>query len=224
MTVVQDPNTPTRIAYVDNSLKALRVSPRPVQALGHYSLHARTGALTGVAAGTATLGHIFAFRNTSDTILQVISRIYVQVRTIAGFTGAQEIGYAGYRLTAYTGAHTGGTALSFTAPAFKRRTDAPDPIVSNARIATTGELTAGTHTLDTQPFMQDSFSELAAAATVFKGRFDMERQWNVHEDPFIIGHNEGFIFRNEILMGAGGTVKVAIYVDWSEITDTDYPV
>lgn len=222
MAIIQDPNTPARIAYVDNSLKALRTSEYPIQSTGAYSLCARTGALTAVASGTATLGHIFAFRNLNDTPFAIISRIRVEARTIAGFTAAQEISFACFRLTGYSGNHSGGSPISFLAPAAKRRTDDPDPIVSTARIATTGELTAGTHTLDTLPFLQDSYSELAAAATVPKGRFDMERIWLPHEKPFILSHNEGFIVRNEILLGGGGTVKVNVYVDWSEVPDTDW--
>jgi hypothetical protein len=35
--------------------------------------------------------------------------------------------------------------------------------------------------------------------------------------PFVLQGDEGLLLRNEILMGAGGTVRLAVELDWFEI-------
>jgi hypothetical protein len=182
-----------------------RVSRYPPEIITAYQV----GAVSGLLTLVATAGHIFAFRAPASG-LALVTRIRVRVRTIAGFTAAQEFAIALYKLTGYTVAHTGGTPIN-VADVVKLRESYANPTYADARIATTTGLTAGTHTLDAQPFAWDAYAELAAAATVAKGRIDID--WGSDENadhPLVLAPNEGFIVRNEVLMGAAGTARLHV--------------
>lgn len=203
---------------VNPALKALRVTQYPVEALGLYRFTAVSGLMTTVAAATSTAGHVFAFRNTSTTL---VIPVYLRLayRTIAGFTAAQEVGFDLVVARSYAASHTGGTQISTASNGLKKRTSYATSVLGDARIATTGALTAGTHTLDAQPMLSDVYAELAAAATVAKGR--CEAAWdmtNGQDGPLILAQNEGLVARNSILMGAGGTVRLIVDCAWVEAT------
>ena len=80
--------------------------------------------------------------------------------------------------------------------------------------------TAGTHVFDPVPISQDGYAELAAAATVPKGRFDVEFL-NADQPafPLVLAPNEGLCIRNTVLMGAGGAVRLTVEVDWFELNN-----
>jgi len=201
------------LATVNPTQKGLRVSEYPNEALGYYHSTMASGLLTVVAAGTATAGHVFAFRN-GGANLAIVTRLQVQLQVITDFTATQEIQLAGYRATGYSASHTGGTG--YTAADSKRRTTAPTPTISDLRVGTTAGLTAGTHTLATDKFMGGSATPLAAGATVQKVRID--NLWVPPErHPQVYGTNEGFIIRNEILWGAAGTGRLIVDIDWFEV-------
>lgn len=204
---------------VDSLMKAVRVSVRPPKATsGYFRMVATSGLLTTVAAGSGTAGHLFAARWTHATKIAVLKGFAMRWRTITGFTAAQEMAIKAYRLTGYSVAHTGGTGLTLTAPAFKKDTGSGATNFGDLRIGTTGALTNGTHTIDGQEFLSDIFAELAAAATVQKGRTDAFIDWGQTLDhPLMLRQNEGIIVRNEILMGAGGTGRLIVEMDWAEI-------
>lgn len=205
------------ILVIDPSKNAARVANYPPEALGHYRLAATSGLLTTIAAGSASAGHLFAFRNAGSN-LAIITSLIVKWRTIAGFTAAQEMALKTFLLSAYSASHSGGTDIPLTTPQFKKRQSYPVTTVASARIGTTGALTAGTHTLNTNEFLSDSFAELAAAATVPKGQMTMTfRAVESNEHGLVMANNEGFIVRNEVLMGAGGTGRLIVEMDWFEV-------
>jgi hypothetical protein len=146
----------------------------------------------------------------------VIRRLRATWYTIAGFTAAQEVGLQLFKATAFSVLHTAGTAV---AGSKKQRTSLmPAPLLTG-QIATTGALTNGTETLDTDPLTQAAFSELAAAATVPKGVFVLNFQPDDTDGgPFVLETNEGLVLRNSVLMGAGGTARVVVELDWMETT------
>lgn len=205
----------------------------------HFTIAAATGLLTGVAAATASAGHIFAARWNPPTVngadkkprYALITRLQALWVTIAGFTGAQEVGLDASIVRAYTASHAGGTAIAIPTVANgstnKKRSVSPvsraasaDSVMADLRVATTGGLTNGTETFDSTPFRQASFSELAAAATVPKGAFGL---FNSTDDlsghPIVLAPNEGIVIRNSILMGAGGTARVVVEMDWAEVDE-----
>ena len=207
---------------------------RPTE--GAYANASPSGLLTTVAAGTATAGHVWAFQWPAITAAQaaggearqfaLIQRVRVRAWTISGFTAAQEVRFALFKLTGYTAPHTGGVATVI--PSTKRTGNAAAVVppstgampLSRAviQVGNTGALTAGTQTLDNDPIRQAVSAELAAAATVAKGQAEafMSTE-DVIRHPFVLQGNEGLLLRNEVLMGAGGTVRLAVEIDWFEI-------
>lgn len=187
---------------------------------GAYRSGAASGLFTTVAAGTATAGHLWAARwapATNDPRkVAVIKRLRATWNTIAGFTTAQEVQLQLFKLTGYTAAHTGGTALT---PEKKQRASLMPPPLLTGRIATNAELTAGTQTIGTDPLASASFAELAAAATVPKGSLVMQfAPDDTQGGPFVLETGEGLLIRNGILMGAVGTARLVVELDWLEVT------
>jgi hypothetical protein len=174
-----------------------------------YSIVGVSGLLTTVAARTASAGHVFAARFASASKVFAVTRLRVYWQTIAGFTAAQEMALAAFKLTSYSAAHTGGTAITALARS-------PEFAASglSARIGTTGALTAGTQTIGAQ-LLQGSFSELADSSLLYKGFIDEQR-----EDPdhpiCVLENEEGILVSNEILMGAGGTGRLTVEIDGFE--------
>lgn len=208
------------IAEVESTTRALKVSSRPpeIGANGAFRMMAQSGLLTTVAAATSTAGHIFAFRWSHATKLCLVTNIMVKWRTIAGFTSAQEVGLDLIMARSYSASHTGGTGLTLSGNNAKKRASFATTNVADIRVGTTGALTAGTHTLDAQPIAADGFSELAAAATVPKGLFNLTFDLNGPSDyPLVLATNEGLVLRNTILMGAAGTARVSVEMDWLEV-------
>jgi hypothetical protein len=174
-----------------------------------------SGAMTGVAAGSATAGHIFAFRWTSSSFLALIDYVRVRWQTTTAFTAAQELQFRLFRATGYSAAHTGGTAATLTTPNLKKRVSDLASAVSDIRIGSTGALTAGTHTLDAESLATfEGFSQLGAAPN--NPNFDDRWDCSSERGQFILAQNEGFIVRNEVSMGAAGVGRLVIDVGWSE--------
>jgi len=193
---------------------------------GAYRVAAVSGLITGVAAATATAGHLFAVRwaPTTDKERQaflVLQRLRARMFTIAGYTAAQEVGIDLSILRTYSAAHTGGTAVTLTGNNQKKKAALPASFIpaSNMQIATTGALTAGTHTFDAQPIGYGVFAELAAAATVPKGVAEIYLSTeDLDRFPVVLSANEGLCIRNTILQGAGGTARLVVEMDWLEVT------
>jgi hypothetical protein len=195
----------------------------------------RMSAVSGLVTGVSADGVILAHRNPSAEVNQTPIEIRVKARTVAGFTAAQELAVAGHWVTAFDAAspanYAGGTDLSNPAsnPAYVNLSVPLDTnysytdertksvlVTGNVRIATTAALThAGTPVIKSQPFAWDSFSELAAAATVNKGFADFV--WRPSNGSEIsLGSNAGFIIKLPVGLGAGGTVRYAVEYVWAE--------
>jgi hypothetical protein len=207
----------TDILTVNPAFKAGRVALYPPDSLGHYRLVATSGVLTGVAAGTATAGFLFALRAPSSNVM-VMQRMKVKVWTIIQPTATLEISLKAFRLTGYTVAVSGGTTISLSSPQFKKRTSYASTTIQAASIATTAGLTAGTHTLDTNEFCSEGISEPAAAEATSPMLMEMEYLGNeAGEHGMVFTGNEGFIVRNEVLMSAAYTCRMSVAVDWFEV-------
>ncbi len=191
-----------------------------------FRLAATSGLITGVSAN----GVIFAWRNPSTDKPQHLAYLKAKWRTVAGFTAAQEMALALHLVSSFDGAnYTGGTDLSDPAssPAYVR----PDAgfgasltqnriesvlVSGNVRIADTGALShGGSPVIQSQPFLWESFAELAAAATVHKGHADLVYDPQV-QGELVLATSGGFIIRPPIALGAGGTGRLSVEVGWYE--------
>lgn len=203
---------------VDTSWLGGRIAIYPQEALGHYRLCATSGVLTGVAAGTATAGFLFAMKAPA-TNLQVVQRVKVKLWTIVQPTATLETALKLFRLTGYTVAISGGTTIPLTSPQFKKMTAYPSTTITAASIATTAGLTAGTHTLDTNEFCSEGITESAATEATSPNLLEMEYLGNeTGEHGLPYSGNEGFIVRNEVLWSAAQTGRMSVTVDWFERT------
>jgi hypothetical protein len=186
-------------------------------ATGLYRLCAVSGGLTTIAAGTATAGHVFAFRWTSTSLQAHIQRLKLRWQTVTPFTAAQEMFFRCYRATGYSASHTGGVAVTLTAPNLQVDTLQPASAVASIRYCSTAALTAGTHTLDGEAFaglnawsQSGANNDPAAVEAVFTPGSAADRLLTLRA-------NEGFIVRNEILMGAAGVGRLLVELDWYEL-------
>ena len=193
---------------VDATFRAARVSLRPAELIGYYSVSGASGALTGVAAA----GPVFSFRNTGSNLL-LVRRITMGFVVTTAFTTAQGLDYQLFRANSFTASDTGGTAL-FTAGQNKHRnaftniTSAPD-----IRIASTAALTAGTRTLETNGMGIAGGAATAVGATMSPA--DILEQ-DAGDYPLVLAQNEGFVIANGIAMGAAGVIRLQVSVEYAE--------
>jgi hypothetical protein len=196
--------------------------------LGSYLLAVPTGLVTVIAAGTASAGHLFAAQWTNTTKNALIRYVGARFVTTTAFGAAQEVGCELLRTTVYSAPHTGGTAVTLAAMN-KLRSVEGDSLFNDMRVATTGALTNGTQTIDTQPLGSCSGWSSAAGVTIAKeALFDANDALNPDapnvlnggmplRSPLVLAANEGFIVRNTVLMGATGVGRWQFYIGWDEV-------
>jgi len=193
---------------VDATFRAARVSLRPAEVIGYYSVSGASGALTAVAAN----GPVFSFRNTGSNLI-LVRRLSIRFVTTTAFTAAQGLDYQLVRANSFTASDTGGTAL-YTAGQNKHRnsftniTSAPD-----IRISSTGALTAGTRTLETAGM------GIAGGSSTGVGTSMLTEDllgYDSGDYPLVLAQNEGFVITNGIAMGAAGVIRLQVSVEYAE--------
>lgn len=208
---------------VSQTFKAGLVTVRPEELLGSYLFSATSGLITLINAKTATAGQVFQLRNGHTSTLMLIKYLRLRWQTVTAFTTAQRIGLQAFMARSFTVNGSGGTAISSVgAGQFKKRLTMPTSAClssGDARIATTDDLTSGTHTLDAQPFFElNGWSQTAAAPSVMPV---IETELNMQDGntyPLILAQNEGFIIASSLLMGAAGTAVVSVDIQWDEVS------
>jgi hypothetical protein len=211
---MKDPNKRTRSSAQEGLVSQL---------YGEYRGSFVSGALTTVAAGTTTAGHVFSLRNTDATKKILLRYLSVDFNLTTAFGAGQAMGFDVIVATGYSASHTGGTAIDMgsTLPnSGKIRTNQTlSSIVANAaRIGSTGALTAGTHVLHANPL--NSCQKYMGAvgtqlqATLLDARDDGD---GAVRSPWEFGNNEGFIIRNTVLMGATGVGSLIVTMEWDEV-------
>ena len=180
-----------------------------------FRLSAQSGLMTGIAAGTGTAGHLFAWRWTDATKICILRTLRIRLQVVTAFTAAQEVSLRLFRLTGYSASHTGGTQITVFP---KKETRLPASLVNDARIATASALTAGTHTLDGQEFGGLAAWSQGGAAPLVNVSEAILIGDDLSENLVAFGVNEGFIIRNEIVYGAAGVARLQVDVDWCEAT------
>jgi len=172
-------------------------------ATGSYKQTVTTGAVTLIAAATATAGHILALRNiTAATRTIRLRSLEVEFLLTTAFTAAQRVGFDVVIARSYTAAHTGATALTLNGNTGKKvgGTGAYEAATLTGRIADAGALTAGTHTLDTNPIAQASVWCGAVGASLNR-YYDFSA---TEPGGIFLRADDGIVARNSVLMGAAG--------------------
>lgn len=191
-----------------------------------------TGAVTLIAARTATAGFLATCRWSSTTATKMFLK-YVGARftMTTAYTTPQETGCDLILARTYTANCTGATAVDMGSTVVDtgqlQASMATSLIVVNAtRVADTGALTAGTHTLDANPVgilsgwstaIGDLVPDSASGAKEGFGTLWDYRK-SRHRAPIMFTQDEGFMIRNTILMGAVGVGRWDFCVEWDEGT------
>jgi hypothetical protein len=184
-----------------------------MRGLAFHRLVALSGLLTGIVAGTATLGHVIGLRNGELAAGQDfhIARLFLRWWTTVGFTAAQEIGWDVYKATAYSAAHTGGTGAANVTLSPRGDYTANTTVV--ARTAGTDALTAGTHTIGGR-VLSIGGQELATGAAVVNKTLENELISYDRHPVEILKPDEGLIVRNcSVAMGAGGVGRLLLIAE-----------
>ena len=195
---------------------------------GSYQMSIPTGAITVIAAGTTTAGHLFSFRWGSTTATKAFIK-YIGAKFIAttAYTTAQETAVDLFIARGYTASHSAATAVdtggTITSTG-ELMTSQAVSLVTSCRVASTVALTAGTHTLDANPLSSLNGFTGAVGDTIPRstsGSFDgYGALFNARRDesPIVLSQDEGFVLINGPVMGAVGVGKWRFLVQWDEGT------
>lgn len=197
---------------------------------GSYRMTVSTGAVTLIAARTATAGFLFAFRWPDATRNCYLRYLGAKFVLTTAYTTAQETGCDLIVARAFTANTTGATAVdagqTVTSTGEYRTVENVSlmGVAGLCRIADAGALTSGTHTLDANAMsilngwsgaIGDTIPGVGSGAGNLAGVL-----WDARSDrmPLEFAQNEGFIVRNTILMGAVGVGRWDFTVEWDEGT------
>lgn len=170
---------------------------------------AKTGALTVVTGSTANL--VFALRNGGSNIY-LVRKIQIGYITTTGYTAAQYQDFGAYIARSYTGASSGGTAITISGNTNKLRTSLGTLSTPDCRISTTGALTAGTLTVDTNPIgVYGNWCAAAAAGAGFPLTTIFDQ--GPGDYPLVLANQEGLVICPITTMGAAGGLGVVTFVD-----------
>lgn len=221
------------VAEVDGStFRAARVAARPIDygAFGHYRMQAVTGTLAAaLAAGTASAGHVFAFRWGDATRICVVTKFKTRFLPLTPFTAAtltDHTSFDAFICRSYTASHAGGTALTPTSNNQKMRTSMGASLLTDARISTTAALTNGTETFDAQAFAQslrkgNRVNPTAATEEVIMptvDALDLDLDMSSGDHPIVLAQNEGIVVRNRTVWPAAGTGILSVSIAWAELS------
>jgi len=204
----------TTVAKADNAYEALRACYYPAELTTKYIATMKTGALTGVAAGTANI--VFALRQIDSASVIQIRRLGLNWVTTTGYTAAQYQDFGVYVARSYSVSSSGGTAWSNASNNTKLRTSLTTPTSLDLRIATTAALTAGTFTADTYPVAQIG----AWCATTAGGTGVVPMTWLIDQGPgdypLVLAQNEGLVICPITAMGAAGVGNLTVVVEFCQ--------
>lgn len=201
------------LAEVDSTWSSLRVTPRPVDygGGGYYRATSISGDFTTLAAG----GIVWAFRWTSATLYALIYNLRWTWYTKTAFTTSQVVDHAAWVVRGFTGADTGGSTLTLSSANNQKRTSMAASAVQEIRYSTTAVLSAGTRTVDPQPFMyRAGWSSAMSTGLTDTQPLDCKMR---QEGPLVLSQNEGVEITNVTLMGAAGIIKFSVECAWAEI-------
>jgi hypothetical protein len=211
MAGIESPTTGNGVE-VNATQRAMRISDYPNEVGGWLSVGAQSGAVTA----TAALAPLFSFRNLSTKLI-LVRRIGVGLIATTGFTAAQKVDLGLILARSFTVSDSGGTAIALTGSNAKHRTSLNTPSSVDMRIATTGALTAGTRTLDTNQVAQTGgFVQAAALGVLIQPGPSNLFGHDPGDYPLVLAQNEGLIIQSLTAFGAGGVASFYANIEFAE--------
>lgn len=232
MAIIEGGTSGALVGVASQAASGMHVECKPIAygALGHYRMQSQTGTIAAtLAAGTASAGHVFAFRWGDATRLAVITKFKTRFLPLTPFTAAtltDHTSFDAFIVRSYSASSSGGTALTPAANSNKMRTSMGTSLVTDIRISTTAALTAGTQTFDSFPFAQtlrkgNRVNPAAATEEVIMPAMDgMELDFSMADGdhPIVLAQNEGIVIRNRTVWPAAGTGILTVMMAWAEVT------
>ena len=204
-------------AEVETSQRTMRTTLRPIDigALGSY----RKAQTSGIMAATLSAARTYSFRwaPTPNTNLCLVRRIIISAGGLTAWTaGYVKIdAFAARAMTAIDS--SGGTAGTVSGNNGKLRTAMATTSGVTTYISTTGATSAGTETLDTDPFGTIATSVITTSGIPVLPPTDLFYP-GVGGHPLVLANQEGFIIKTTA--PAGGGLTVGVVVEWDEVVST----
>ena len=201
------------VAEVETNTRAMRTTIRAIDP-GSYGSY-RGAATSGVmAAGIAGNANIFSFRNSSASVVVVVRELSIQafVNTTGFAAGVGQ--FQGFVARNFSASDTGGTAWTLTTNNMKLKTAFATTAIADIRMSATAALSAGTRTLDAQPFASVGFPMSTTADIIL-----LPWQWLINPGtnqwPLELVQNEGFVIQTTV--PGTGTWGFSVNVQWDEV-------
>lgn len=214
---------------VDPTFQSARANLRPTEFVGSGMIggHFYMAATFSNTAGqpNSASAQLFSMRWADTRTLFVLKRVTVTATITTAFGAAQLVDYDIIKAVSFSTNPSGGSSITLATTSQKARSNT----MSGSLLATSGALqissgsalTAGTQTLDTQPFGYVMSAVQTAATAAFsvvtpsyQSLFET-RDFGQH--PMVFSANEGFVVRNGTAYGATGVVKAGFMVEWCEV-------
>lgn len=205
------------IGEVEAATRAQRVVsfPQDPLTLGYYAIGIDNGT-TVMTAGLAASSPIVSFR-WGNSNLCLLRSVKVALYTMTTAFAAGRLDVAAFFARSFTASDTGGTTATISGNNAKKRTSFGTTLLTELRFSQTATLTAGTRTLDTQPFARLSVNGLVTAANgnvIPLGTVLWQRD-SSDEYPLVFAQNEGFVIQATV--PATGTWFYGVNIEWMEI-------
>jgi hypothetical protein len=234
--ILESPTRSAVLLEIDRLFGAARASLRPVdhvsldgtRTFGHYRLAARSGAITGAAVVAGA--PLFSLRWTAADAVLLLFFLEAYFVPTTLFTAAQELGLDAILASGFTVADSAGTPIVPTSVSRARRGTMNPSLVDDLRIAATTLLTAGTRTLDTNPFVAGSglanvvnaaaateYVNPAGGAPPFGFRFEANLARGEH--PIVLARDEGLLVRNAVAFPAAGAATLIVNGAYAEVAN-----
>lgn len=229
MATINDPNIAANVAQVGMGAgtvwtpQHVTPGPLPVGAGGGFRLSMVSGTIPAALAANSEL---FQFRYlTGAARVCLVHGISVSAGANVAATAAALLSLRATIARLWTAPGTGGTRATLSGNNQKLRTAfTTSSEVSDAGMATTAALGAGTKTLDAHDIGGVSYGVGTGALTT-SNDFTLLPKTNLLGDfagslafPLVLAHQEGFVIRSGIIGPATMTWALTVDVAWSEVT------
>ena len=212
---VQGPSGTAAQVEVNTQAIRMRVSPVDVTSNGSFLTTAVSGTIAAATFNSAAC--CFSARNTSATIYMILRRLAVGMNSLGtGYTAG--VGrFDMYLARTFSGTDSGGTTLTLTGNNAKKKTGFATSILSTqVFVSSTGVVTAGTRTLDTQAQISLIYGVTATTNSVMLATTDMLPRDPGNNYPLTIAQNEGIVLN--ATLPATGTGNIFVTMEWDEVT------
>lgn len=201
---------------------AMPSSPRPIDVgvLGSYSVVVKSGIMAAGLAGAAPILAFLWKPTTPATALALVRRVRFSAWNLGTGFAAGNFVFDFFAARAFTVQDTGGGAVTLTTNNGKRRTSFGTTQAA-IQASATATLTAGTRTLDANPFRTlGGVVANAAFAAMLPEQTEAFRQTSDEWPLVLAGSGEGFVIQATV--PATGTWSWGCAIDWDEIAAASF--